>query len=247
MADKSLIEWTNTTWNVVTGCNKVSPGCKNCYAERYSLRLQKMGVEKYSNGFRLTFHPEALHYPLSLKKSRMIFVSSMSDLFHEDIPFEDIAKIFKVMEKLIWHQYQILTKRNKRLKDFDKYYGKFPDNVWIGVSVELEQYKNRIEDLKTVNANIPFLSLEPLLGPLGELPLEDIEWVIAGGEAGFGFRECKIEWVREIRDQCIKAGVPFFFKQWGGITSKSNCRDLDRKKWNDTPSSYLGRHLVALT
>jgi protein gp37 len=144
-------------------------------------------------------------------------------------------------------QFQILTKRNERLKDFGKYYGKFPDNVWIGVSVELEQYKIRIEDLKTVDARIHFLSLEPLLGPLGELRLDDIEWVIAGGESGFGFRECMIEWVREIRDQCIKAKVPFFFKQWGGITSKSNGRDLDKKKWSDFPNSYLDGHLVTLT
>jgi protein gp37 len=235
MADKSFIEWTNTTWNVVTGCDKVSPGCRNCYAERYAKRLQKMGVKKYQHGFELTFHPDIMNYPLRLKQSRMIFVNSMSDLFHEKIPFDFIVKVFEVMKKACWHQFQILTKRNERLKEFGDFYGDFPSNVWIGVSVENALFKPRISDLKNVKADIHFLSLEPLLGPLGKLDLEDIEWVIAGGESGFNFRECRPEWVKEIRNQCIESNVPFFFKQWGGVTSKANGRTLDNKIWNEFP------------
>ena len=235
MGDKSAIEWTNATWNVITGCDKVSPGCKFCYAERYALRLKKMGTKKYRHGFKLTFHPDAMDYPLTLKQSRMIFVNSMSDLFHKDIPFSFIRQVFEIMKQANWHQYQILTKRSERLKEFGESYGRFPDNVWIGVSVESDVYKKRIDDLRTVDAKIHFLSLEPLLGPLGRLDLDDIEWVIAGGESGPNFRECKPEWVREIRDQCVTARAPFFFKQWGGKTSKSNGRILDRRLWSQFP------------
>jgi protein gp37 len=236
LADKSFIEWTNTTWNVITGCDKVSPGCKNCYAERYANRLKKMGVKKYANGFKLTFHEDTLVYPLKIKEPRMIFVNSMSDLFHEKISFVVISKVFDIMKKANWHHYQILTKRSKRLREFSKFYGTFPNNVWIGVSVETHFYKERIEDLRNVDAGIHFLSLEPLLGSLGKLNLDDIEWVIAGGESGFGFRVCKPEWIREIRDQCLYAKIPFFFKQWGGITSKAGGRTLDGKIWNEFPS-----------
>ena len=169
MGDKSAIEWTNTTWNVFTGCTKISPGCKNCYAERYSLRLKNMGVKKYSHGFGLTFHPEVMEYPLKIKASRMIFVNSMSDLFHEDISFDLIKKIFDVMVMAKWHKFQILTKRSIRLKEFGKWYGEFPQNVWIGVSVESLKFKKRIEDLRTVKAHVHFLSLEPLLESLGKL------------------------------------------------------------------------------
>lgn len=239
MADKSFIEWTNSTWNVFTGCDKVSPGCKHCYAERYSERLKKMGVKKYANGFKLTFHPEVMNYPFTLKQPKMIFVNSMSDLFHKDIPFKIIGQIFEVMKQANWHQYQILTKRSERLAEFAKEHGRFPDNVWIGVSVESALYKPRISALRKVDAKIHFLSLEPLLGSLGKIDLDDIEWVIAGGESGFGFRECKPEWVREIRDQCVKAKVPFFFKQWGGITSKARGRELDGKIWNEFPRPDL--------
>jgi protein gp37 len=235
MADKSFIEWTNSTWNVVTGCDKVSPGCKNCYAERYAIRLKNMGVKKYENGFKLTLHPDKMDYPLSLKGHRMIFVNSMSDLFHKDVPFEFIEKIFEVMKKADRHQYQILTKRSERLKEFSSHYGRFPDNVWIGVSVETAVYKKRIDDLKKVDAKIHFLSLEPLLGPLGKLELDDIEWVIAGGESGFNFRKCQADWFREIRNQCMEYRVPFFFKQWGGITPKANGRVLDGKIWDQYP------------
>jgi protein gp37 len=245
MADKSSIEWTNTTWNVVTGCDKVSSGCKNCYAERYAKRLQKMGIRKYRYGFKLTFHPDTMDYPLRLKEPKMIFVNSMSDLFHEKISFDFIVKVFEIIKKAYWHQFQILTKRNQRLREFGNYYGPFPDNIWIGVSVEAALYKERINDLKEVDANIHFLSLEPLLGKLGKLDLDDIEWVIAGGESGFGFRECKPEWVREIRDQCVKANVPFFFKQWGGITSKSKGRELDSKLWNEFPKLNAKQFILA--
>lgn len=235
MGDKSAIEWTNATWNVITGCDKVSPGCKNCYAERYALRLKKMGTKKYSHGFKLTFHPDAMEYPLTLKQPRMIFVNSMSDLFHKDIPFTFIEKVFDIMKQAYWHQYQILTKRSDRLREFGTYFGRFPDNVWIGVSVETAEYKKRIEDLRNVDAKIHFLSLEPLLGPLGRLSLQNIEWVIAGGESGPNFRECKPDWVRDIRAQCTAVGVPFFFKQWGGVTSKSGGRTLDGKIWSEFP------------
>ena len=235
MANKSQIEWTNSTWNVITGCDKVSPGCKNCYAERVATRLQKMGVKKYANGFGLKIHLDVMDYPFKIKQPKMIFVNSMSDLFHEKLSFDFIKKIFDVMEKANWHQYQILTKRNERLKEFGKYFGKFPNNVWIGVSVENSLFKKRIDDLKTIDAKIHFLSLEPLLGPLGKLDLNDIEWIIVGGESGPNYRECKIEWVREIRDQCINDNTPFFFKQWGGLTSKSNGRRLDNKIWNEFP------------
>jgi protein gp37 len=159
MGEKSAIEWTNSTWNVVTGCDKVSPGCKNCYAERYALRLKKMGVKKYVNGFKLAFHPDVMDYPITLKQPRRIFVNSMSDLFHENIPFEFIERVFEVMEKANWHQFQILTKRGEKLKQFGSQYGKFPDNVWIGVSIENHFYKNRIDCLRTINAAIHFLSL----------------------------------------------------------------------------------------
>jgi protein gp37 len=236
MADKSFIEWTNSTWNVVTGCDKVSSGCKNCYAERYAKRLQNMGVEKYRDGFELRLHPEVMTYPLGLKQPKMIFVNSMSDLFHEKIPFEFTRQVFDIMEKAHWHHFQILTKRGVRLTEFSKYYGEFPTNVWIGVSVETPQYKSRIDDLRNVNAKIHFLSLEPLLEPLGELNLDDIEWVIAGGESGPSFRDCKAEWIRAIRDQCIESDVPFFFKQWGGFTSKAKGRTLDGKIWNQFPA-----------
>jgi protein gp37 len=235
MGDKSAIEWTNATWNVITGCDKISPGCKNCYAERYSLRLKKMGIKKYRNGFKVTFHPKVMSYPLSLKRPRLIFVNSMSDLFHKSLSFELISKVFDVMKKANWHTYQILTKRSDRLKEFGRYYGKFPSNVWIGVSVENHFYKYRIDDLREINASVHFISLEPLLGALGTLDLKHIEWVITGGESGSNYRKCQIEWIREIRDQCLEQEVPFFFKQWGGPTAKSNGRNLDNRIWDEYP------------
>lgn len=244
MGDKSAIEWTNTTWNVYTGCSKISPGCKNCYAERYALRLKNMGIKKYANGFDLTFHSDVLEYPLKIKSPRMIFVNSMSDLFHEDIHFDSIKLIFDIMEKAEWHNFQILTKRSSRLKEFGRWYGSFPKNVWMGVSVETSKYKKRIDELRNTKSKIHFLSLEPLLESLGILNLDDIEWVIAGGESGVNFRICKAAWIREIRDQCTKAQVPFFFKQWGGITAKSKGRLLDGKIWNEFPSLKQNKILI---
>jgi protein gp37 len=241
MGDKSNIEWTNATWNVITGCDKISLGCKFCYAERYALRLKKMGIKKYQYGFKLTFHPDVMGYPLKLKQPRMIFVNSMSDLFHEDIPFSFINQVFTIMEKANWHNYQILTNRSNRLKEFGESYGRFPNNVWIGVSIESAVYKQRMDDLKTVNANVHFLSLEPLLGRMGKLDLEHIEWVIAGGESGPNFRECRPEWIREVMYQCVSANVRFFFKQWGGITSKSKGRTLDGKIWNHFPKGVRSK------
>ena len=244
MADKSAIEWTNTTWNVVTGCDKVSPGCRNCYAERLALRLQKMGTKKYANGFKLTIHDDVIDFPLKIKEPRMIFVNSMSDLFHKDISFEFIRVVFDIINKANWHKFQILTKRSERLKEFGRFYGKFPDNAWIGVSVENQYFKNRISDLKSIDVNVHFLSLEPLIGSVGKLELDDIEWVIAGGESGYNHRPCNIEWVREIRDQCIKTNTPFFFKQWGGLTSKSRGRMLDDHIWNEFPMVYSKENLM---
>jgi len=237
MADKSAIEWTNTTWNAITGCDKISPGCRNCYAERFALRLQKMGTKKYEKGFKLTLHDEVIDFPLKIKEPRMIFVNSMSDLFHTDVPFEFIMKIFDVIKKAKWHRFQILTKRSEQLKEFGRIYGEFPENAWIGVSVENQYFKKRIFDLKSVRAKVHFLSLEPLIGPIGGLELDDIEWVIAGGESGHNHRPCSIEWVREIRDQCINQNTPFFFKQWGGLTSKSKGRLLDGKIWDQFPKT----------
>ena len=246
MADKSAIEWTNTTWNVITGCDKVSSGCRNCYAERLALRLQKMGTKKYSNGFKLTIHEDTLDFPLKIKDSRMIFVNSMSDLFHKDVPFEFIIMIFDVIKKAKWHKFQILTKRSERLKEFGKIYGEFPKNVWMGVSVENQYFRNRISDLKTIKASVHFLSLEPLIGSVGRLDLDHIDWVIAGGESGYNHRPCNIEWVREIRDQCIETNVPFFFKQWGGITSKSKGRMLDGRIWDEFPDQSKETRLSVL-
>ena len=235
MGDKSPIQWTDATWNPSTGCSKVSPGCKNCYAERLSSRLQKMGNPKYKRGFRFTLHRDALDVPLKWKKPRKIFVNSMSDLFHESMPEDFLKKCFGVMEKADWHVYQILTKRPHRMLSFVKDSGGVPDHIWLGTSVELAMYKSRIEILKQVPARIKFVSFEPLLGPIGEVDLTGISWAIVGGESGANHRPIKAEWVREIRKQCKQEGVAFFFKQWGGRTAKSGGRVLDGKEWNEYP------------
>src|SRR5690348_14838170 len=228
MATNSHIEWTDATWNPVTGCTKISPGCKNCYAERLALRLQDMGNPRYQNGFRVTLHRNALTLPLQWKKPKMIFVNSMSDLFHESVPESYIQEVFAVMAEADWHIFQVLTKRADRLA---RLAGRlpWPSNVWQGVSVENQQYVNRIPRLKTVPASTRFLSIEPLLGPIVNLPLSGIHWVIVGGESGHRHRPINIEWVRNIRQQCLAASVPFFFKQWGGLTAKSGGRVLDGK------------------
>ncbi len=237
MGDKSSIEWTDATWNPSTGCSKVSPGCKNCYAERLSHRLQKMGNPKYIRGFRFTLHKKALELPLKWKSPRKIFVNSMSDLFHESMPEDFVKACFDVMEKANWHVYQVLTKRPHRMLAFAKDYGEVPAHIWLGTSVELAMYKLRIEILKQVPASVKFISFEPLLGPIGEVDLGGISWAIAGGESGPSHRAIKAQWVREIREQCKKQRVAFFFKQWGGRTAKSGGRVLDGREWNEYPEN----------
>jgi protein gp37 len=235
MAGPTKIEWTEATWNPVTGCDKISPGCKNCYAERLALRLRAAGTSQYKNGFILSLHPEALEIPLSWKKSRVIFVNSMSDLFHRDVPFEFIKRVFSVMRATPQHQFQILTKRAERVAELDDQLT-WGDNVWMGVSVESSDYLFRIDHLKKTSAKIKFLSLEPLLGPLPRLDLNGINWVIVGGESGPYSRPMKPQWVRQIRAQCIAAKVPFFFKQWGGVFKSRTGRTLDGRTWDQMPS-----------
>ena len=237
MATKSSIEWTESTWNPLTGCTKISPGCKNCYAERMARRLQAMGQPKYVNGFQLALHKHALEIPLGWKKPQMIFVNSMSDLFHKDVPLDFIQQVFDVMRRASRHTFQVLTKRSERLLELDSQL-EWPANVWMGVSVETEPYLSRIEDLRQTGAQIKFLSLEPLLGAISNLDLRDIDWVIVGGESGPGARPLKIQWVLDIRDQCQTARVPFFFKQWGGVRKKSNGRLLDGRTWDELPPKY---------
>ena len=234
MASKSSIEWTESTWNPLTGCTKVSPGCKHCYAERMALRLQAMGQPNYANGFKLTLHSQALELPLSWKKPQIIFVNSMSDLFHEDVPLEFVQKVFDVMKRASWHTFQVLTKRSERLIELDSEI-EWPGNVWMGVSVENSKYTFRIDHLRESHAQIKFLSLEPLLGPLPNLDLHKINWVIVGGESGPGARPVAEDWITEIRDQCLLARVPFFFKQWGGVKKKLNGRTLQGRTWDEMP------------
>ena len=232
---KSNIEWTESTWNPVTGCTKISPGCKHCYAERLAFRLKAMGQPNYVNGFDVTLHENALSIPLKWKKPQRIFVNSMSDLFHEKVPTDFILKVFEVMNKANWHQYQVLTKRSERLAELD---GQLPwaPHIWMGVTVENADYKHRIHDLRKTNAAIKFLSLEPLLGPLGRLPLKGIDWAIVGGESGPGARPMDPAWVLSIRDQCKKAKVPFFFKQWGGVQKKKAGRELEGRTYDEMPA-----------
>ncbi len=230
----SKIEWTESTWNPVTGCTKTSPGCKNCYAERMAYRLQAMGQANYVNGFDVTTHEHTLQSPVSWKKSQMIFVNSMSDLFHSKVPMEYIHKVFDVMNEAYWHTFQVLTKRSGRLKQLDANLN-WASNIWMGVSVETQDYCHRIDDLRSTNASVKFLSLEPLLGPIPEINLDGIDWVIVGGESGPKSRPINPEWVIDIRDQCIAAGVPFFFKQWGGVNKKKAGRQLEGRVWDQTP------------
>jgi protein gp37 len=232
----STIEWTESTWNPLTGCTKVSPGCKNCYAERMAKRLQAMGLEKYSQGFHLALHPEALEEPLNWSKPQTIFVNSMSDLFHKDVPLDFILSIFDVMRRAGWHQFQILTKRAGRLLELDAAID-WPENVWMGVSVENAGYVSRIDFLRQTHAAVKFLSLEPLLGALPDLDLRGIHWVIVGGESGPHARPMEPAWVRDIRDQCQRSEVAFFFKQWGGIRKKKAGRLLDDRTWDELPRS----------
>lgn len=235
MAQSSGIEWTEATWNPVTGCTKVSPGCAHCYAERMAKRLKGMGQRNYVNGFKLTAHDHALKTPTKWKKPRTIFVNSMSDLFHKDVPLSFIKQVFETMNGAHWHRYQVLTKRAERLLEVDKELLWRP-NIWMGVSVENETYQRRIDQLKRTGAHLKFLSLEPLLGPLPSIDLSGIDWVIVGGESGPGARPMSEDWVVEIRDQCLKAKVPFFFKQWGGVRKKKAGRLLQGRTWDEIPA-----------
>lgn len=237
MATRSAIEWTESTWNPLTGCTKVSPGCKHCYAERMAKRLKAMGQPNYANGFRLTLHEDSLELPLRWKKPQMIFVNSMSDLFHKDVPLPFIQATFDVMRRAYWHSFQVLTKRAGRLLELDPLLD-WPENVWMGVSVETAAYTDRIDDLRRTRARTKFLSLEPLLGALPGLDLRAIDWVIVGGESGPGARPMEREWVVDIRRQCQRARVPFFFKQWGGVQKKRAGRELDGRTWDEWPRRY---------
>ena len=239
MGDKSAIEWTDATWNPVTGCTKVSPGCKHCYAERLAKRLHAMGNPRYRNGFAVTLHSDLLSLPLRWRQPRRIFVNSMSDLFHEAIPDAFIEQVFATMARASWHQFQILTKRAERLSVLAPALT-WPPNVWQGVSVEDAAHTWRIDCLRQAAAHVRFLSVEPLLGPIPNLPLEGIHWVIVGGESGPRHRQVKPEWVRQIRDRCRALSVPFFFKQWGGRTPKSGGRALDGRFWNQMPTAPAG-------
>lgn len=245
MSIDSGIEWTDATWNPVTGCTKVSPGCKHCYAERLAHRLRAMGNRRYARGFAVTLQPDQLTLPLAWRRPRRIFVNSMSDLFHEAIPDEYLRRVFDVMATAHWHVFQILTKRSARLAAMARDLPWSP-NVWQGVSVENARYTSRIAHLREVPAAVRFLSVEPLLGPIPRLPLVGIQWVIVGGESGGGRRPVDPSWVRDIRDQCIAARVPFFFKQWGGRTPKAAGRVLDGRTWDELP--FVGSPaLVAAT
>ncbi|MFY9341253.1 MAG: phage Gp37/Gp68 family protein [Planctomycetota bacterium] len=234
MAQGSGIEWTESTWNPVTGCTKVSPGCKFCYAERMAERLHAMGQANYRHGFRLTLQPHMLELPLRWKKPQTIFVNSMSDLFHQDVPREYLLRVFDVMRRAHWHTFQVLTKRSERLAEMDAHIEWAP-NIWMGVSVESDGYRHRIDDLRATGAVLKFLSLEPLLGPLPGLDLREIDWAIVGGESGPQARPMAAAWATDLRDQCRKAGVQFFFKQWGGRNKKRAGRLLEGRTWDQMP------------
>ena len=237
MASNSAIEWTGSTWNPVTGCEKTSPGCKHCYAERMAKRLQAMGQKNYVNGFELAMHPHVLELPLSWKKPQTIFVNSMSDLFLADVPTEFIHQAFDVMRRAHWHTFQVLTKRAERLAELSNELP-WAENIWMGVSVENSDYVSRIDHLRVTGAKVKFLSMEPLLGPVPDLDLRWIDWVIVGGESGPGARPIKEEWVVEIKELCLRADVPFFFKQWGGVRKKKAGRELQGKVWDQMPRQY---------
>ena len=234
---KTNIEWTEMTWNPTSGCNKISKGCKFCYAEIMSKRLKAMGQKKYENGFKLTIHPDTLAIPYKWKKPKIVFVNSMSDLFHKDVPLSYIQEVFKVMNELPQHTFQLLTKRADILARHSPFLN-WTDNIWMGVSIENQDVLDRIEFLKETNAFIKFLSIEPLIGRIKNIELNGIDWVIVGGESGPKAREIKPEWVREIKERCETKKVPFFFKQWGGTNKKKNGNHLDGKIYKEMPKKY---------
>lgn len=240
MAQTSAIEWTDATWNPVTGCTKITAGCDNCYAERFAERFRGVPEHPFEQGFDLKLRPERIAQPLSWLKSRMIFVNSMSDLFHKEVPIEFVDKVFGTMEAANWHIFQILTKRSSLMRDYlRRRYADAapPPHIWLGVSVEDRTARTRVDQLRASPAAVRFLSIEPLIGPVGPLDLEGIHWVIAGGESGPQARPMDIDWAREIRDLCAVQHVPFFFKQWGGVRPKSGGRLLDGREWNELPSA----------
>jgi protein gp37 len=236
MANQSNIEWTEATWNPITGCSKVSAGCKNCYAERLALRLHAMGNPRYRNGFKLTLHDDLMELPKRWRDPRLIFVNSMSDLFHEQVPLEFIQCLFATMRACPQHTFQILTKRSTRLRRLASQLD-WPTNVWMGVSVEDARVFSRVDDLRRVPAVIRFLSCEPLIGSLTGIDLSGIEWVIVGGESGWGARPMKIEWIREIFRECRKQKIPFFFKQWGGVRKDLTGRMLRGRTYDEMPAT----------
>jgi len=239
MADATSIEWTDATWNPVTGCTKISAGCDHCYAERFSERFRGTRGHPFEFGFDLKLRPERLGQPLNWRRPRMIFVNSMSDLFHKEIPTEFINRVFDTMEAAHWHTFQVLTKRSSLMRNYlRRRYGtkRGPTHMWFGVSVEDGGRSSRIQHLRDAPAGIRFLSIEPLIGPMGKIELDGIDWVIVGGESGPGARPIHIDWVREVRDQCQSTGVSFFFKQWGGLRPKSGGRLLDNREWSQFPS-----------
>lgn len=240
MSERSGIEWTEATWNPITGCTQVSPGCANCYAKTFAERFRGVQGHPYEMGFDLTLRAERVTQPLEWRRSRLIFVNSMSDMFHEDVPEDFIAQVFDVMRRASWHRFQVLTKRAERLAELASQLP-WPPNVWMGVSVENQRWTSRVELLRRTPAQVKFLSCEPLLGPL-ELDLTGIDWVIVGGESGHGARPMQLDWARSVRDQCLTAGVPFFFKQWGLYDEagsrkgkKAAGRTLDGRTWNELP------------
>lgn len=236
MAQISTIEWTDSTWNPITGCDKISPGCGHCYAETFAERFRGVKGHPFEQGFDLKLWHERLELPLEWKKPKTIFVNSMSDLFHKDIPTAYILKVFKTMQLAYWHKFQILTKRSERLLEMDSLISWQP-NIWMGVSVETQKYSYRIDHLRKTHAQIKFLSLEPLLGPLPNMNLKEIDWAIVGGESGPRARSMQEEWVLDIRNQCKKSSIPFFFKQWGGVQKKKNGRLLQGKTYDEMPLS----------
>jgi protein gp37 len=238
MLTTSSIEWTETTWNPTTGCSKISSGCAHCYAERMARRLKAMGVKKYKQGFKFTLHPDTLDAPLKIKKSRKIFVNSMSDLFHEEMPLEYLKKVFAVMNEAHWHTFQIVTKRHENMLKMAKHV-KWSKNIWLGVTVEHADYIDRIRYLEKVPAAVRFISAEPLLSALPKMPLQKIDWVIVGGESGWNARPIQEEWVLDIQKQCQKANAAFFFKQWGGVNKKKTGSKLKGKTWKAFPAQKV--------
>lgn len=236
---RSAIEWTESTWNPVTGCDKISPGCKYCYAEVMARRLRGMGQPNYRNGFDLSLHPAMLERPLGWRRPQMVFVNSMSDLFHEDVPVTFIERVFDVMRRAHWHTFQVLTKRAVRLEELAESLP-WPPNVWMGVSIEREDYAFRLDHLRRTKASVKFLSAEPLLGPLSGVDLNGIDWVIVGGESGARSRPMQERWALDIQAQCQRAGVAFFFKQWGGRNKKAAGRTLAGRTWDELPAQATG-------